>query len=200
MAEEQKKLPVQDSVHENRSFQENGQFWAKGYFGQTMGSREMGQNMRTFNMKHDEEVKYNCKKCDKKISAHNRDWHDGMCDDCFNALYFPEEAQIMYADLDSIKRHCLSSPIRKDNEAFLKFLLETDADLSRLDEIVKEVEFKLPCPNKGACCSFLHPSFQREKSGLLIKNAQICPVAFNVLENAKEEFLEDIYAFENPDL
>ncbi len=31
-------------------------------------------------------------------------------------------------------------------------------------------------------------------------NAEVCPIVFNVLENAKEEFLEDIYAFENPDV
>ena len=30
-------------------------------------------------------------------------------------------------------------------------------------------------------------------------NAEVCPTVFNVLENAKEEFLEDVYAFENPD-
>jgi len=42
-------------------------------------------------MKHDEEMNYNCKKCNKKISAHNKDWHDGMCDDCFNETYFREE-------------------------------------------------------------------------------------------------------------
>ena len=39
-------------------------------------------------MKHDEEMNYNCKKCNKKISAHNKDWHDGMCDDCFNKKYY----------------------------------------------------------------------------------------------------------------
>jgi len=33
-----------------------------------------------------------------------------------------------------------------------------------------------------------------------LNNAEICPIAFNVLENAKEEFLEDIFAFENPDI
>lgn len=32
-----------------------------------------------------------------------------------------------------------------------------------------------------------------------LSNAKICPIVFNVLENAKEEFLEDIYRFEHPD-
>ena len=39
-------------------------------------------------MKHDEEMNYNCKKCNKKISAHNKDWHDGMCDDCFDKEHY----------------------------------------------------------------------------------------------------------------
>ena len=48
--------------------------------------------MRTFHMKHDEEMNFNCNKCNKKISAHNKDWHDGMCDDCFNNMYFPDDS------------------------------------------------------------------------------------------------------------
>jgi Fe-S-cluster containining protein len=31
-------------------------------------------------------------------------------------------------------------------------------------------------------------------------NAEVCPIVFNVLQNAKEEFLEDMYDFENPDI
>ncbi len=42
-------------------------------------------------MKHDEEVLCECSKCQKKISAHNRDWHDGMCDGCFDRIHFPEK-------------------------------------------------------------------------------------------------------------
>jgi DNA-directed RNA polymerase subunit RPC12/RpoP len=37
-------------------------------------------------MKHDEEMNYSCKNCKKKISAHNNDWHGGMCDECFNKM------------------------------------------------------------------------------------------------------------------
>ncbi len=67
------------------------EFWADGSFAQTMSSAEAEKKMRTFHMKHGEEMNYNCKKCNKKISAHNNDWHDGMCDDCFNRKYFPNE-------------------------------------------------------------------------------------------------------------
>ena len=35
----------------------------------------------------DKEMNYNCKKCNKKISSHNKDWHNGMCDDCFDETY-----------------------------------------------------------------------------------------------------------------
>ena len=66
-------------------------FWAEGSFAETMSSEDMKKKMRTFHMKHDEEMNFNCKKCKKKISAHNNDWHEGMCDDCFNRTYFPED-------------------------------------------------------------------------------------------------------------
>ncbi|MBI2647378.1 hypothetical protein HYW99_02785 [Candidatus Woesearchaeota archaeon] len=62
-------------------------FWEEGYFAETMSPKDIKEKMRTFHMKHDEEMNYNCKKCKRKISAHNKDWHDGMCDDCFNKEY-----------------------------------------------------------------------------------------------------------------
>ena len=66
-------------------------FWEEGSFAETTGSDDMEKKMRTFGMKHDEEMNFSCKKCKKEISAHNNDWHDGMCDDCFDAAHFPEE-------------------------------------------------------------------------------------------------------------
>jgi len=68
------------------------EFWSEGYFAQTMSSEDMKKKMRTFHMKHDEEMDFNCKKCSKKISAHNKDWHDGMCDNCFNEKYYPDNS------------------------------------------------------------------------------------------------------------
>ena len=62
--------------------------WEEGYFAETMGPKDIKERMRTFHMKHDEEMNYNCKKCNKKISAHNKDWHDGMCDDCFDETHY----------------------------------------------------------------------------------------------------------------
>ena len=43
--------------------------------------------MRTFSMGHNEKMKYNCKICNIVISAHNNDWHEGLCDNCFNPKF-----------------------------------------------------------------------------------------------------------------
>jgi len=59
-------------------------FWEKGFFAETMDSKGMEERMKTFHKKHDEDMNFKCKKCSKKISAHNKDWHAGMCDDCFD--------------------------------------------------------------------------------------------------------------------
>jgi len=65
-------------------------FWEEGYFAESISSEEMKKKMKSFNMEHDEDVNYNCKKCNKKISLHNKNWHDEMCDECFNKTYYPE--------------------------------------------------------------------------------------------------------------
>ncbi len=65
--------------------------WSEGSFAETLSPMESKGKMKTFHMKHGEDVNYDCKKCNKKISAHNRDWHNCMCDDCFNKEYFKED-------------------------------------------------------------------------------------------------------------
>ncbi len=60
-------------------------FWSAGSFTETIGP-ESKAKMRTFHMKHNEEMNYNCKQCNVKISAHNKDWHAGMCDKCFDKI------------------------------------------------------------------------------------------------------------------
>ncbi len=72
---------------ENDKQEENNNLWEKGAFAETLGSQDIKEKMKTFHKKHDEDMNYNCKKCNKKISAHNKDWHDGMCDECFNKEY-----------------------------------------------------------------------------------------------------------------
>ena len=66
------------------------EFWSKGAFIEPVNPNDAAK-MRTFHMKHDEEMEHNCNKCSAKISAHNKDWHNGMCDKCFNDEYFPED-------------------------------------------------------------------------------------------------------------
>lgn len=75
-----RKVPI-DYNHENN-------LWEDGYFAETLGSKETKEKMRTFHKGHDEDMNFNCKKCNKKISVHNKDWHNGMCDDCFNKKYY----------------------------------------------------------------------------------------------------------------
>ena len=69
---------------------EEPSIWSDGSFAETLGPEDMRKKMCTFHMKHDEEMNFNCSKCKTKISAHNKDWHNGMCDNCFNKN-FPTE-------------------------------------------------------------------------------------------------------------
>jgi phosphoribosylformylglycinamidine (FGAM) synthase-like amidotransferase family enzyme len=66
-------------------------FWSGGSFVQSISKEEMEKKNRTIHMKNNEEMDYACKRCKVKISAHNKDWHGGMCDDCFNKEIFSED-------------------------------------------------------------------------------------------------------------
>lgn len=142
---------------------------------------------------------FHCKKCTKQIGGHNQYLHDGMCDDCFFEVYFPEDAQVVETDLEMMKRHCNSKPIQRENNTFKEFVKSSDEfSTERLMKIVQEIKDKIECSNKECCSIF--DVFKRDNVDLFVANAEICPVVFNVLENAKEEFLEAIFAFENPDI
>ncbi len=69
---------------------EEPSIWSDGDFTEALSPSDIKAKMRTFHMKHDEEMNFNCSKCNAKISAHNKDWHNGMCDSCFNKEFFPE--------------------------------------------------------------------------------------------------------------
>jgi hypothetical protein len=68
--------------------EQEDEIWSDGFFAETLGPEDIKEKMKTFHMKHDEDMCFNCKKCKVKISAHNKDWHNGMCDDCFNKEFF----------------------------------------------------------------------------------------------------------------
>jgi len=68
---------------------EGATFWAGGAFAEKVSHEDLEEKMKTFHKKHDEDMNFNCKNCDKPISVHNKDWHAGMCDKCFNKEFFP---------------------------------------------------------------------------------------------------------------
>lgn len=68
---------------------EPDELWDDGGFIKSMSPEEVELKKRTLVMGHDEEMDYNCKVCGTSISAHNNDWHDNMCDKCFNSKYHP---------------------------------------------------------------------------------------------------------------
>ena len=64
--------------------EEEDSFWTDGSFAEAISDEDWKLKERTFTMKHNEEMNYNCKQCNIKISAHNKDWHAGLCDKCFD--------------------------------------------------------------------------------------------------------------------
>lgn len=81
-----------DKCKETGSFDESGEesIWSDGAFAETLGPDDVKEKRETFHKGHSEDMNLNCKKCNAKISAHNKDWHDGMCDACFNKEFFPD--------------------------------------------------------------------------------------------------------------
>ena len=67
---------------------EEDSIWAEGSFIESCSPEDWELKKRTFQMKHNEEMNYNCKQCNCEISAHNKDWHAGMCDKCFDEMAF----------------------------------------------------------------------------------------------------------------
>ncbi len=69
---------------------EEDSIWEEGYYAQSIDPRTLDGKMRTFHEIPGAALDHSCKKCGTAISAHNRDWHGGMCDGCFNDTYFPK--------------------------------------------------------------------------------------------------------------
>lgn len=76
-------------MSEKKQQNKEDELWNPNSFVQSISKEEASSKMNTFHKKHNEEMNFNCRKCNKVISAHNKDWHDEMCDDCFNKNYFP---------------------------------------------------------------------------------------------------------------
>ncbi|MEK6953929.1 MAG: hypothetical protein AABX01_02905 [Candidatus Micrarchaeota archaeon] len=60
--------------------------WAEKDFSETLGDKDLKLRLKTFHKGHDEDMNYFCKNCAATISAHNKDWHAGLCDNCFGKL------------------------------------------------------------------------------------------------------------------
>ena len=61
-----------------------GSLWDEGYFAESLSPEEAKEKEKTICMGHDVDMRFECKRCGAKISAHNKDWHACMCDVCFN--------------------------------------------------------------------------------------------------------------------
>lgn len=80
-----------DFCDEDYEFDSEDSFWEPGGFIQSMSAKDIENKMKTFYKDHDEDMDFECRKCKSKISAHNKNWHDGMCDDCFNKEVYGNE-------------------------------------------------------------------------------------------------------------
>ena len=71
--------------------EEDNDFWEESSFMESCSPEDWELKKRTFHMKHNEEMNYNCKQCNVKISAHNKDWHAERCDKCFDKMVLRKE-------------------------------------------------------------------------------------------------------------
>ena len=104
------------------------------------------------------------------------------------------------APQSDLARQMLKDPYVFDFLSLGEEAHEREIDQERLAKITKEIRDKLSCPNGEACCHVLNDKLTKDNVDIFLENAAKCPIVFNVLENAKEEFLEEIFAFENPTL
>jgi hypothetical protein len=143
--------------------------------------------------------RYSCKKCSIEIGGHNKFLHDGMCDDCYFNEYFPDETVIVETDHEAIKSHCKNKEVLKQNQLFSEFITSSFFDPDRFQKIVNEVTSKLRCADHDDCCSgyiSLLTNEMNESWKSFFSSVNKCPLAFNILESAKEEFLEALFEFE----
>ncbi len=208
--------------------------------------------------------KFTCRHCGIPIGEHNQYLHDGMCNECFFELYFPEDAQIYELDIQKLSQICKME--KKENLGLRDFIKSGRLDQKEFATIVKEVAEKIDCTTCGNCCRVLKTTLSKEDIDRIARhlhmpvedfieehitknaegvyevkhvpcsflqkdntcqiyevrpeecrgyphldkdvttrciqffaNAEVCPIVFNALENAKGVFLEDIYDFEISD-
>lgn len=79
-----KKCCLDNDIKETGRAVKIDDLWDDDYLAETLSPQDIEEKKATIHMKHDEDMFFNCKNCDVKISAHNKDWHAGLCDACFN--------------------------------------------------------------------------------------------------------------------
>ena len=125
----------------NEELREENDFWEDNDFFETLDPQDSDEKMKTFYKKHDEDMNYNCKKCNKKISAHNKDWHNGMCDECSKnyTKNFNEEDFNMPMDFDKYPVEAMTNSLVE--EAFPDIWQERKKELKEMakKELAKEM-------------------------------------------------------------
>ena len=53
-------------MKENKESKEEESIWEEGGFSETLGPQDIKERIKTFHKGHDEDMNYNCKKCNKK--------------------------------------------------------------------------------------------------------------------------------------
>jgi len=134
-------------------------FWHPNSFIQSLNKEESEARIKTIDNRHDENMNFNCKICNEKISEHNKDWHDNMCDDCFNKKYFNEDE---FEELDNAEQEAIElageifeneiwkkmkQDLKEDNRkgacksmfslGFLTYLRMMDEQVANFDEKIK---------------------------------------------------------------
>ena len=73
-------------MKEEKDFPENPEeLWSEGGFIKSINPNDpdFKEKMKYFEQDPNEELKFSCKKCNKKIGIHNKKWHEEMCNACF---------------------------------------------------------------------------------------------------------------------
>ncbi|MFH1591031.1 MAG: hypothetical protein ABIC95_03810 [archaeon] len=140
--------------------------WDEGGFIESISPAEIESKKRTIKMCHSEEMNAKCRKCNATISAHNRDWHDGMCDRCFNATHYSNDKEelvgLEHNDFEKILgfTHYLET---KDIETFKRIDVDHNKLVDAFIEFNNGQEVSIVWFNDGIIKGFPEvPKFEHE--------------------------------------
>ena len=174
-----------DELSEEEYAEGEKSLWEKGGFVQSVSSDEINAKMSTFHKRHDEDMNFDCKECNKNISGHNKDRHDNMCDECFNKKYYGEvgeehldNEEEMEDELDSVEQEAIETANEMFDEEIWHEIKEEMKDLSRRDA----------CRYMFSLGFLSYFRIMDEKAGEFEKMAKTNPKEFNeAIQKFKEE-------------